>query len=191
MRPLVLTFALLAAFALAPTSAQSIANAPGRQAPVAVYDTPGVPSLGQLFNSKTLRFGQSYEMSYSGGAGGALGLGVYTASLQWQPNSKLAGRVDVGVAHSPFGSGAVQTSLGFDESPTKLFIRNAELAYRPTANSSIHLSVRQSPYGSYASPYGRGYGYGSAYGNTAYGSSAWGNAPLGSDSDRLFFRDGQ
>jgi hypothetical protein len=186
MRLFLLTAALVFAVSVAPANAQSIANAPGRQAPVAVYDSPAVPSLGQLFNAQTLRFGQSYEMSYAGGAGGSLGLGVYTASLQWQPSSKLAGRVDIGLAHSPFGSGAVRTSLGFDDAPGRVFLRNAELAYRPTANSSIHLSVQQSPYGAYASPYGQYGGYGAGYGRSAFSRSQG-----FSDSDRLFFRDGQ
>ena len=68
-----------------------------------------------------------------------------------------------------------------------MFLRNAELAYRPTDNAVLHLSVRQSPYGTYAAPYGYGgYGYG-AYGG--YGQTSFG---LGvGDTDDLFFRDGQ
>ena len=87
------------------------------------------------------------------GFAGSVGLGVYTTSLRWQPSARLAGRVDVGVAHSPFGDGAVQSALGFDGAgDTRVFLRNAELAYRPTENSVIHFSVQQSPYGAYASP---------------------------------------
>ena len=180
--------ALLLTFATS-AEAQRTADLPGRQAPVALTDGPGTAglSLGQLFNAETLRFGQSYEVSYGTGLGGGVGLGVYTTSLRWQPSARLAGRLDVGVAHSPFGADAAQSALGFDgATDTRVFLRNAEIAYKPTANSVIHFQVQQSLYGRYASPYGlaRPFGYGQGLG---YGSSV--SASIGSDGDRLFFRD--
>lgn len=190
--------ALLLAFFVvaAPAQAQRTSDLPGRQAPVALTDGPGTPglSLGQLFNGETVKFSQSYEMSYSSGIGGNVGLGVYTSSLRWQPSDRLAGRVDVGVAHSPFGDAGVQSALGFDGAgDTRVFLRNAELAYRPTENSVIHFSVQQSPYGAYASPFGYG-GYGAGgygYGLSPYGRTGFSATFAPSGSDRLFFRDGQ
>lgn len=183
--------ALLLAFfvAAAPAQAQRAADVPGRPAPVALTDGAGGPglSLGQLFNAETVKFSQSYELSYSAGVGGNVGLGVYTTSLRWQPTARLAGRVDVGVAHSPFGDGAVQNVLGLDDGP-RVFLRNAELAYRPTENAVLHFRVQQSPYGAYASPYGYGPG---AYGLSPFGRSGVSATFAPSDSDRLFFRDGQ
>ena len=194
MRTAALALLLAAALAAAPADAQRTADLPGRQAPVALSDgaaSPGL-SLGQLFNAETVKFSQSYELSYSSGLGGGVGLGVYTTSLRWQPSARLAGRVDVGVAHSPFGDGAVQSALGFDGAgDTRVFLRGAELAYRPTENATIHLSFRQSPYGAYASPYGYGgYGY-SPYGYAPYGRTGMTATFAPADSDRLFFRDGQ
>src|SRR5690606_1051296 len=127
---------------------------------VTVYETAGAPTLASLFNARTLRINHSYEFSYSSFAGDGLGLGVYTTSLGWQPSDRLAARVDVGVAHSPFGDGALRNALGFDQdAPARVFLRNAELAYRPTENSLLRLQVQQSPYGHYAAPYGyAGYG---------------------------------
>ncbi len=183
-------------YVAAPAHAQRRADLPGQPAPVAVYETAGAPALSSLFNASTLRFSQSYEMSYSSlGSGAGVGLGLYTSSLRWQPSNRLAARVDVGVAHSPFGDDATRQALGFDgNTPARVFLRNAELAYRPTAGSVIHLQVRQSPYGRYASPYGYEYGgYGNRYG-PAYGS------PFGSefratiapgDDEALFWRDGR
>src|SRR5690606_33500904 len=113
------------------------------------------------------RIGHSYEMSYSSFGGEGIGLGVYTTSLAWQPTARLAARVDVGVAHTPFGSDALQQRLGFSQdAPAQVFLRNAELAYRPTDNSVIHPQIRQSPFGGYASPYGYGdspFGHGSVF----------------------------
>ncbi len=186
-----LALAALLAFAI-PVRAQRAADVPGRPAAVVLSETPSMLGLGQLFNAQTLRFSQSYEASYSGGAAGTLGLGVYTASLRWQPTDQLAGRVDVGVMHSPFGSSALQSGLGLDGAgDTRVFLRNAELAYRPTENAVFHLSVQQSPYGGYASPYG----YGSPYGSRAYGLyGGYGQtsvrAGYGSTGD-LFFRDSE
>ena len=171
--------------AAVPARAQRAADVPGRPAPVALSETPSALGLGQLFNAETLAFSQSYEASYSGGAGGSLGLGVYTASLRWQPTDRLAGRVDVGVMHSPFGSSALQSGLGLEDGQPRVFLRNASLAYRPTENSLIHLSVSQSPYGAYASPYGV-----SRYGLAPGG--AYGRSTLAfSTGDDLFFRDAE
>lgn len=178
-----LALAVLLAFAI-PARAQRAADVPGRTATTVLSETPGGLGLGQLFNAQTLQFSQSAEMSYGGGAGGTVGLGVYTASLRWQPSAKLAGRVDIGVAQALAGSG-FYSGLGNDQ--PQVFLRNAELAYRPTENAVIHLSVRQSPYGSYASPYGQTSPYGGAYGMGSYGRAGFG---AGSSGD-LFFRDAE
>lgn len=156
-----------ALFVAVPARAQLRANVPSGSAPVAVYGQPQSGfSLGQFFNAKNFRVGHSYEMSYTSFGGEGLGLGVYTTSLRWQPTDRLAARVDVGVAHTPFGSEGLQQRLGFSQdAPAQVFLRNAELAYRPSENAVIHLQVRQSPFGGYASPYGHGYGpgFGSAF----------------------------
>lgn len=188
MRLAVLTVCLAGLLA-APASAQLRADL-GRPAPVVLSETPGALSLGALFNAETLDLSQSYEFSASTGAGGNLGLGIYTTTLRWQPSSKLAARVDVGVAHSPFGDGDVQNALGFDaDTPARVYLRNAELAYKPTENSMIRLSVQQTPFGNCLGT--RGYGGGYASASRCGGASSYG---LGiSDRDDRgtpFFRDG-
>ena len=47
-----------------------------------------------------------------------------------------------------------------------MYLQNAQVAYRPTENSLISLSIQQSPYGSYASPYGYS-GYQPYHGSSA------------------------
>ena len=185
--PRTLALALLLAFAL-PVRAQRTADLPGRQAPVALSETPATLSLGTLFNAETLDFSQSVEASYGSGYGGSVGLGMYTASLRWQPSARLAARVDVSAARTLFGSG-IGDGLGLEPGQdTRVFLRNAEIAYRPTENSVIHLQVSQSPYGSYAAPYGAGYGL-SRYGSR-YGAGQSARLRVGG-SDGLFFRDGR
>jgi len=188
---------LLALYA-PPSAAQRRADLPGTPAPVSVYNEGGgaVPTLRSLFNSNTLRINNSDALSYNSGfAGEGVGLGVFTTSLRWQPSSRLAARVDVAAAHSPFGSDAIQNAMGFDENtPARVYLRNAELAYRPTENSMIVLQVQQSPFGAYASPYGYnpygGYG-GSGLGySNGYGGGSTIRATFGAgDGDALFWRD--
>ena len=148
MRSSALAICLLGLVLAAPVRSQAIADLPGQQAPVSVYASPETPSLKQLFNAQTLRVGQSYEFSYAGGAAGTMGLGVYTASLQWQPSARLAGRVDIGVAHSPFSSGLYESALGADSNQPQVFLRNAELAWKPTESTMVRFQIPQSPYGS-------------------------------------------
>ncbi|WP_420455513.1 hypothetical protein [Rubrivirga sp.] len=183
----ILALAALLAFAV-PVRAQRAADVPARMATTVLSETPNALGLGQLFNAQTLQFSQSAEVSYGGGAGGAVGLGLYTASLRWQPSTKLAGRVDIGVAQALAGSGFY---AGLQSDQPQVFLRNAELAYRPTENATFHLSVRQSPYGTYASPYGTPYGsrgYG-AYGG--YGRSGFGVGVGSGSAGDLFFRDAE
>lgn len=152
----------------APAHAQLRANVPQGDAPVAVYDSQAGFSLGSLINPDHFKISNSYEMSFSSFGGQSLGLGVLTTSLRYQPTDRLAARVDVGVAHSPFGSSGVQQQLGFSQdTPAKVYLQNAQIAYKPTENSVIQFQFQQSPFGSYASPYGYyspyGYGGGSAF----------------------------
>lgn len=188
MRSAALALCLAGLVAAVPASAQLRPDGPSRPAPVAVYENASTPSLREYFNAETLKLSNAYSFSYGSGFGGSVGLGVFTTSLQWQPSQKLAGRVDVGVAHSPFGSDGVQSALGLSDGQPRVFLQNAELAYRPTANTLLQLRVSQSPYGAYASPYGA---YGS-YGPSPYGAHRAFSATFApADSDPLFFRDGQ
>ena len=194
MRTVFATALLVAVLAL-PARAQLRTDLPGDPAPAVVYDAGSVPSLGSLFNAQTLRLDHSYELSYSSFGGSSLGLGVYTSSLRWQPSDRLAARVDVSAAHSPFGDDGVRSALGFDQNtPAQIYLRNAEVAYRPTENSMLRFQVQQSPYGSYASPYGSYYGgYGNPYG-TPYGYAPYGGvdvrAQYGTGGDGgLFWRE--
>jgi hypothetical protein len=143
--------------------------------------------VGGLLDPRAFRFSHSYEFSYSGFGGENLGLGVYTTSLRWQPTNRLAARVDVGVAHSPFGSEGAQQAVGFEPgTPARVFLRNAEVAYRPTDNTVFHLQIRQSPFGPYASPFGS-YGY-DRYSPFGYGSQVSASFAPADDGD-LFWRD--
>jgi hypothetical protein len=128
---------------------------------VKLYEQAGPGfTLNKLFSPEHFRMSHSYEMSFGSFGGNTSSLGMYTNTMQWQFNQKLAARVDVSVAHTPFGGG----QFGQDGQNPRVFLRNAEIAYRPSDNMLLHLSVRQSPYGSYMGPYGYMNPYMSPYG---------------------------
>ncbi len=111
-------------------------------------------TLNQLFSPAHFQMGHTVEFSSSAGAGGGGSMGMYTNSMAWRFD-KVDARVDVSVAQ-PFGAsgfGASRLGLNAQNRP-QVFLRNAEIAYRPFASTELRLSVQQSPYGMYASPYG-------------------------------------
>ena len=132
-------------------------------------------SLNKLFDPRFFQMNHSYEMSF-GSVGGASGsMGEYTNSMMWRFSQKLAARVDVGVAHGI--SGGLPNAYGLpgsNNSAARVYLKNAEVAYQPLKNMTIHLSYRQAPsgYGYYASPYGY-------YGRPGYGGYNGTSASIG------------
>ena len=94
----------------------------------------------------------SFEMSMGSGGGYTTSLAMYTNSMLWRFGDKFRARADIAMAYSPFSNG-FNGGGSFSQSP-RVFLRNAEINYLPRENMSIRLSVRQSPYGYYAAPYG-------------------------------------
>ncbi len=154
-----------------PVEAQLRSHVP-QQAPVKVVETGSAFSLNRMFSPDVFQMRHSYSLGYSSFGGNGLAMGEYTNSMLWTFSHKLAARLDVGFMHTPLGTGNSAALFGGQESFGKLYVRNAEIAFRPNERTSLHFSVRQSPYGRYLSPYGMydpyGYGYG-AYGHP-YGS---------------------
>lgn len=103
-----------------------------------------------------------------------MSMGMYTNTMRWQFNSAWAARMDVSVANSFTGN-------AFGEDRTRVFLRNAEVAYRPSENMQFRLQVQQSPYGRYASPYGA---YGAHY--NPYRSAF---APMRTPTGDLFWKN--
>jgi hypothetical protein len=124
-------------------------------------------SLNKLFDPRYFQMRHSYEMSFSSGAGLSGSMGEYTNTMMWRFSQKLAARVDVGVAHTMFGTSPLNYGMPANQnnSTATLYLKNAEVAYQPLKNMTLHLSFRQAPrgYGYYMSPYGY-YGYGGGYG---------------------------
>lgn len=141
----------------APASAQLRQDAATVSSPVRLYDQGGAGfSLNRFFDPQHFRMSHSFELSSGSFGGYGSTLGMYTNTMEWQFSSRLAARVDVAMAYSPTGSMPGGSVTGGGDS--RVFLRNAELAFRPKENMLLHFSVRQNPYGYFASPYGY-YGY--------------------------------
>lgn len=169
-----------------PAQAQFRSAVQEAPAPSRLYEAKGAAGfvLNKLFSPSVFRMSHSFEMSAGSFGGNSYSLGMYTNSMAWQFNNKLAARVDMAVAYSPHNEAA--SALGFGNEKPQVFLRNAEIAWRPSKNVQLHLQVRQSPYGNYMSPYGYGsyspYGYG-------YGRHTSMHAGFGGPSPDLFWRD--
>ena len=132
-----------------PAEAQLRETANGPAA-TALYDegSAGSSLLNTLFSDDHFRMSHAYEMSMSSFGGNTASMGMYTNSMMWQFNEQWAARVDVSLAHSPFGGNSA-----FNDQDPQVFLRNAEVAYRPSENMEFRFQMRQSPHGSYMSPY--------------------------------------
>lgn len=185
MRTSLLAFCMVVLLSAAyPAHAQFRADGAGQPAPARVYsDSQFGAALDKLFSDEHFQMGHAYEMSYTSLAGQGMSMGMYTNSLMWQFD-KVAARVDVSMAQ-PFSGG--EAFFGRDRGP-QLFLRNAEIAYRPTENMLLHVQIQQNPYGGFASPYGYG-PYDGGYGYAPYGGRSF-NVRMGGPHD-LFRADGR
>lgn len=163
-----------------PVQAQFREAVPESRSSARLYDADGAAGfvLNKLFSPSVFRMSHSVEMSFGSFGGQSSSLGMYTNTMAWQFSDKLAARVDLSVAYSPFNN----SSFGLGEQKPRFFLRNAEIAYRPSDKMQINLQVRQSPYGSYMSPYG----YYNPYGYGGYSRAAFMHAGPSHD---LFWRD--
>ncbi|MEM1096185.1 MAG: hypothetical protein AAGJ10_16425 [Bacteroidota bacterium] len=181
-------FLMVMALATPDAQAQLKADRSSLQTSTRLYDAGANSAfLNKLFSPET--FQMSHSLEFSTGSFGSLGM--YTNSMMWQFSEKLAARVDVALAYAPDGGGnsfgIAQAPNGFGQNNGQIFLRNAEIAYRPSENTRIHLSFRQSPYGGYMSPYGQGYG---GYGYRPARAASM-HLAFGDSGDRLFWRDGR
>ncbi len=186
---------LLLVLSSSPAEAQLREDAAKIDSPVRLYDAGGTGvSLSKYFSPAYFQMSHGFELSSSSGFGGYGGgtMAMYTNSMMWQFSSKLAARVDVAMAYSPTGgstTGAISPE-GLNRQNGKIFLRNAEIAYRPSKNTMFHFSVRQSPSGGYLSPHGYNSGYGGGYGGGRYATrSFYGSFNSGASADRLFWND--
>lgn len=114
-----------------------------------VKDPSDGANLGNLFN---MQMDHSYSMMFSSFGGQMQNMNAYTNTMHFFFSDKLTGRVDLSVFHSPFGNSLAPNSEGMNP---QFMIRNAELNYEISDNSTIRIQFQQQPnYG--VNPWARG-----------------------------------
>jgi hypothetical protein len=108
----------------------------------------------RLLGNVAFNMNHAYEVSFTSFGGQAYNQNMYTNTMLFGFNDRLTGRLDLSMAHSPFGNGLM--TQGND---MRFMVRNAELNYRLGQNSNVSVSFSQMPYGYYGSPSDR-YGFG-------------------------------
>jgi len=125
--------------------------------------------LLDLFNIRNVKMQNSYEMTFSSFGGQFYNQNIFTNTMFMNFTPRLSGRLDISLAHSPFGHGIITNG----QKP-RVFIRNAELNYKLGKNSSIHFQFSEMPFANPYGPFG-GYGYGGYYGNPFYNNGFYNN----------------
>lgn len=154
----------------------------GGPAPTQLYgQTSSASLLSRLIQSDRFRMSHSVEFSTTSFGGQALSLGMYTNTMMVQFNDHWAARADVAVATSPFGG---NDAFGMSNQP-RVFLRNAEVAYRPSDKFQVRLQVRQNPFGGMMNPYMNPYGMRMGRGMMGMGRMGFGSTP----TNQLFWRN--
>lgn len=158
-----LTISLLFIFAsVALVQAQFRSDVPSGLDWTGPVTKPQSQAVSGLLGLQDFRMDHSYEMSVGSFGGATYNQNFYTNTMHFLFNQNLYGRVDLSLAHSPFGN----SMMAGDEN-VQFFVRNAELNYRFSENSHIRLSFSQLP---------RGYGFYSPFHNPHYHSGFMGRS---------------
>jgi len=99
----------------------------------------GIGSLSNFFNMK---MSHSYEASFMSMGVYNANVNMYTNTMTFEFSPNFSGRLDMALAHSPFGN----TFPGMQSNGANFIIRNAELNYKFSENTYIRFSYQESPY---------------------------------------------
>lgn len=154
-----LLFIAALAFLASPAQSQFREAVPDAFPQTRVYDMSNRAGalLSKIFNPSVFQMSHSFEMTAGSFGGNGYSMGMYTNTMAWQFSPKLAARMDVAVAYSPQNQMAQE--YGFGRQRPQVFLRNAEIGWKPSEKVQVHFQFRQNPY-AYQNMMGYGpYGY--------------------------------
>jgi hypothetical protein len=152
MKPLCIFFYLLSSSAVLSQFRGQEPRSPA--ATEAIQQTSNSGVLFGFVNPENFTMSHSVSMGYSSVGREGLGLSMYTNSLHYQISEPLSVRADVSLVMTPFGSLSSRLGSSFGG----IFLRNAEIDYRPSKDFSVRFQFTQDPYRNALSPYGNHYG---------------------------------
>ncbi|MCY4159564.1 MAG: hypothetical protein OXE92_00700 [Bacteroidetes bacterium] len=151
-----LLFIIVSVFLTLPAEAQFRGEVPSEFPKTRLYDTSNKVGafLNRIFNPSVFQMSHSFEMTTGSFGGNGYSMGMYTNTMAWQFSSKLAARMDVAVAYSP--QNQIARNSGFAQQAPQVFLRNAEVTWKPSERVQLNFQVRQDPY-AYRGMMGYGY----------------------------------
>jgi hypothetical protein len=146
---LIATFVCCAVLATAQARAQFKPDAahPSEESGGLITQPPSEMMFG-WFDPSKFSMHHTFELSYQSFAGQGMSLGTYTNTMMYQFADNLNARADVSMSFTPsnsFSSFGPRGSNNF----SGIYLRNAQLSYRPWENVQVQLQYSQLPYGSY------------------------------------------
>jgi opacity protein-like surface antigen len=100
------------------------------------------------FDPSKFQMHHSFELSYQSFAGQGMSLGTYTNTMMYQFADNLNARADVSMSFTPTNTQSAFGTKGSNNF-SGIYLKNAELSYRPWDNVKVQLQYSQLPYGSY------------------------------------------
>ena len=105
------------------------------------------------FDPSKFSMRHSMEFSYMSFGGQGMSLGTYTNSMMYQFADNLDARADVSMSFTPTNSFSSFGGKGANNF-SGVYLRDAQINYKPWENFQVRLQYSQLPYGSYYfSPY--------------------------------------
>jgi hypothetical protein len=90
------------------------------------------------FNPDKFSMRHTFDMSFSAFSGQSLSLGTYTNSMMYQFADNLNARADIAFSFSPYSNLTTFNKKDF----SGLYLKNAEVNYKPWDNTQISVSYR-------------------------------------------------
>jgi len=100
------------------------------------------------FDPSKFSMSHSVEFSYMSFSGGGMSLGTYTNSMMYQFADNLNARADVSMSFTPTNSFSTFGGKGANNF-SGIYLRDAQINYKPWENFQVRLQYSQLPYGSY------------------------------------------
>lgn len=101
------------------------------------------------FNPDKFTMRHSFDLSYTTFSGQGLSLGTYTNTMRYEFADNLNARADIALSFSPYSNLSTFNKKDF----SGVYLKNAEVNYKPWDNTMISLSYKQLPYGYYGNGY--------------------------------------
>ena len=97
--------------------------------------------LSQLFDPAHFSMHQSFSSSFTSGAGGSLGISMFTNTFAFRPMDNLFVSADVSAVYSPYSS----FGSAFSNSLNGLYLTNAQIDWKMSDNTFLRVQYLGGP----------------------------------------------